>query len=74
MRGVPYCKWLETSQFGVKEHANSHYPLEGKHASVACEKCHAPAGKDTLYKVKFARNAWIATKTPTTGSSPRRLT
>ena len=43
------------SQFGVKEHANSHYPLEGKHASVACEKCHTPAGKDTLYKVKFAQ-------------------
>jgi hypothetical protein len=42
------------SLFGVKEHATSHYPLEGKHAAVACEKCHTPAGKDTLYKVKFA--------------------
>jgi hypothetical protein len=42
------------SQFGVKEHATSHYPLEGKHAAVACDKCHTPAGKDTLYKVKFA--------------------
>jgi hypothetical protein len=42
------------SLFGVKEHTTSKYPLEGKHAAVACEKCHTPAGKDTLYKVKFA--------------------
>ena len=38
----------------MKEHATSHYPLEGKHAAVACDKCHTPAGKDTVYKVKFA--------------------
>lgn len=42
------------SLFGVKEHATSKYPLEGKHAEVACAKCHLPAGKDTVYKVKFA--------------------
>jgi hypothetical protein len=40
--------------FGVKEHATSKYPLDGKHATVACDKCHTPAGKDTIYKVKFA--------------------
>ena len=39
--------------FGVKEHDTSKYPLRGKHASVACVKCHIPAGKDTIYKVKF---------------------
>jgi len=42
------------SLFGVKEHATSKYALEGKHAAVACDKCHTPAGKDTQYKVKFA--------------------
>jgi hypothetical protein len=42
------------SLFGVKEHVISRYPLEGKHAAVACDKCHTPAGKDTLYNVKFA--------------------
>ncbi len=42
------------SLFGVKEHATSKYPLEGKHAAVTCDKCHTPAGKDTQYKVKFA--------------------
>ena len=42
------------SLFGVKEHATSKYPLDGKHAAVACDKCHTPAGKDTQYKVKFA--------------------
>jgi hypothetical protein len=42
------------SMFNVKDHATSKYPLEGKHAPVDCDKCHLPAGKDTIYKVKFA--------------------
>jgi hypothetical protein len=42
------------SLFGVKEHATSKYPLEGKHAKVECDKCHIPAGKETIYKVKSA--------------------
>lgn len=41
------------SLFGVKEHATSAYPLQGGHARVACDKCHIPKGKDTLFKVKF---------------------
>jgi len=42
------------SLFGVKEHAKSKYPLEGRHARVECAKCHLPAGRETIYKVKFA--------------------
>lgn len=42
------------SLFGVKEHDTSGYPLKGKHIKVECDKCHLPAGKDTIYKVKFA--------------------
>ena len=42
------------SLFGVKEHDTSGYPLKGKHIEVECGKCHLPAGKDTIYKVKFA--------------------
>jgi hypothetical protein len=42
------------SLFDVKAHVNSRYPLEGKHAAVICDKCHTPAGKDTIYNVKFA--------------------
>lgn len=42
------------SLFGVKEHATSKYPLQGKHATVECSKCHIPAGKDTVYKLRFA--------------------
>jgi len=42
------------SSFGVKEHDSSQYPLRGKHLQVKCEQCHIPAGKDTIYKVKFA--------------------
>jgi len=41
------------SLFGVKEHDTTRYPLKGKHAKVECAKCHIPAGKDTVYKVKF---------------------
>jgi hypothetical protein len=43
------------SSFGVGEHATSAYPLLGKHAGVACAKCHAPAGINTIYKTKFAQ-------------------
>jgi hypothetical protein len=42
------------SLFGVQEHATSKYPLEGMHAKVECAKCHIPAGKETIYTVKFA--------------------
>jgi len=42
------------SLFGVKEHASSKYSLQGKHVTVECARCHIPAGKETLYKVKFA--------------------
>src|SRR2546430_13583000 len=45
---------LFRSLFGVKEHDTSKYPLKGKHVKVECDKCHLPAGKDTIYKVKFA--------------------
>ena len=41
------------SSFGVKEHDTSKYPLKGKHIKVNCAKCHIPAGRDTIYKVKF---------------------
>jgi hypothetical protein len=43
------------SLFGVKEHVLTAYPLEAKHASVACDKCHVPMGADTKYEVAFAR-------------------
>ncbi|HKV25922.1 MAG TPA: cytochrome c3 family protein [Candidatus Acidoferrum sp.] len=42
------------STFTVKDHAATKYPLEGKHADVACEKCHLPKGlhnEDTLFKI-----------------------
>ena len=42
------------SLFGVNEHNGSNYPLKGKHVQVACAKCHLPAGKDTIYNVKYS--------------------
>jgi hypothetical protein len=43
------------SLFSVKEHAATAYPLEGKHSSVPCAKCHIPAGIATRYKIPFNR-------------------
>ena len=46
---------FKPAKFGIKEHASTAYPLEGRHTTVECAKCHIPAGEKTLYKVKFAR-------------------
>jgi hypothetical protein len=43
------------SLFDVKAHASSAYPLEGRHVSVPCEKCHLPAGAATRYNIAFAK-------------------
>jgi predicted CXXCH cytochrome family protein len=40
-------------KFDVKAHASTRYPLAGKHADVACEKCHARSGNITDYHPKF---------------------
>jgi len=42
------------ARFTVSDHAKTAYPLLGKHAAAACEKCHLPKGKDTPYRVAFA--------------------
>ncbi len=34
---------FKPSTFGVREHAATSYPLEGKHLDVPCAKCHIPA-------------------------------
>ncbi len=52
------CHTVDTfkpSTFGVRQHAATAYPLEGKHAAVSCAQCHIPRGKSTLYKIKFQR-------------------
>jgi hypothetical protein len=45
---------FKPARFDVKDHALTAYPLEGKHARVECAKCHLPARKATLYKVKYS--------------------
>ena len=42
---------FKPSTFGVKEHAASSYPLEGRHAEVKCEECHIPKGKNTVFRI-----------------------
>lgn len=41
--------------FTVAEHEKTAYKLQGKHVDVLCAKCHVPAGKATLYRLKFER-------------------
>jgi hypothetical protein len=42
------------STFTVANHQATGFPLHGKHAGLECRQCHVPAGKDTLFQVKFA--------------------
>jgi hypothetical protein len=44
---------FKPSEFTVKDHAATAYPLEGGHAKLQCAQCHIPKGKDTLFKMKF---------------------
>ena len=44
---------FKPSTFTVKEHAQTAYPLQFKHAQVQCSGCHIPKGKATLYLIKF---------------------
>jgi hypothetical protein len=46
---------FKPSQFTVKDHAATAYPLEGGHAALQCAQCHIPKGKDTLFIIKFQR-------------------
>jgi hypothetical protein len=46
---------FKPAKFGLKEHAATAYPLQGKHAALQCSQCHIPRGKETLYKIKFDR-------------------
>ena len=41
------------STFNVADHAKTGFPLIFPHAQVKCASCHTPAGKATLYKIKY---------------------
>jgi hypothetical protein len=43
------------AKFALAEHDRTGFPLRAAHATVACAKCHAPAGKATRFKVKFGQ-------------------
>jgi len=44
---------FKPSTFGLKEHGETAYPLQGKHASLQCGQCHFPKGKNAIFKIKF---------------------
>jgi hypothetical protein len=43
---------FKATTFGVKEHAETSYPLLGKHAAVACAECHIPKGVGTIFAIE----------------------
>jgi hypothetical protein len=43
---------FKSSTFTVQLHTTTKYPLDGKHAAVACEKCHVPKGVATVFKIR----------------------
>ena len=45
---------FKPAKFELAEHNRTGFPLREKHATVQCAKCHAPSGRATLFKVKFA--------------------
>jgi len=45
---------FKTATFSVEDHLRTGFPLRGKHAAVGCASCHIPAGRNTLFKMKFA--------------------
>jgi hypothetical protein len=48
---------FKPAKFFLVEHDLTAFPLRGKHAMVACAKCHIPQGRATRYKIKFDRCA-----------------
>ena len=49
--GCHNVKGWKPSLFDVKAHSQTDYPLMDGHAKVACDKCHTPKGKDTIFKI-----------------------
>jgi hypothetical protein len=43
----------QPSLFKVADHAHTGFPLRGQHGVIACSKCHVPAGRQTLFRLKF---------------------
>ena len=43
------------STFNAAAHRTTRYPLEGRHVTVICAKCHIPAGQATIYKIEFGQ-------------------
>ncbi|RPI28942.1 MAG: hypothetical protein EHM61_03365 [Acidobacteria bacterium] len=41
--------------YDVKKHAETRFPLEGKHGDTPCAKCHVPKGPETVYRIDGTR-------------------
>ncbi|MFB3906281.1 MAG: hypothetical protein ACE15E_22790 [Acidobacteriota bacterium] len=48
---------FKPSSFDAAQHATTPFPLTGKHALVACTKCHEPRGAETRYRIDGTRCA-----------------
>ena len=43
---------FKPAKYSVADHKTTAFPLQEKHADVPCAKCHVPAGRATVFKVK----------------------
>lgn len=43
---------FKPAKFSVADHTKTDFPLRAKHADVACAKCHIPAGRATVFRIK----------------------
>jgi nitrate/TMAO reductase-like tetraheme cytochrome c subunit len=57
--GCQRCHQTDQWKMTAFDHSRTTFPLEGKHAGVACAKCHKPVTVDQdtfiLYKLKDTR-------------------
>ncbi len=48
-------KGWKPATFNVAAHASTHFPLDGRHSTVPCAKCHPPQGQATVYRVRYSQ-------------------
>ncbi len=42
---------FKPASFGAEQHQAGDFPLQGRHQTVPCAKCHPPKGADTVYRM-----------------------
>jgi hypothetical protein len=48
---------FKPAKYSVADHNATAFPLRAKHSKLSCAKCHVPAGRATIFKIKASRCA-----------------